>query len=359
MPDVLLFGATGYTGRLTAGALERRGAGFAICGRDRAKLDELAATTGEPEVRVASVDDIDSLTSALEGVKVLITCVGPFTRLGDAAAAAALRAGTHYIDSTGEQAFVGRLIDHFGRVAAEAGLAFAPCIGFDEVPADVAATLAGAGMDRPDLVLTYAIPRGGSGGTIRSALDVVTREGPWVRDGRRVMVRAGAKTRWAPMPAPLGPRKGIAFPLAEGRLAPLHLDLNSLELYITAGAPQELAMKYALPVLGPFLRAGATQSLLERVLPSREGPDEDRRRRSKWTILAEARSGRSWRNVAVTGTDPYGLTAELLAEAAVRMCEPDFAGKGVLSPVQAVGLERLEKVLTAQGATTKTYEPEP
>ena len=102
MPDIRLFGATGYTGRLTALALARRSASFAISGRSRAKLDAVARECGDPEVRLASVGDTGSLVSALDGTKVLLTCVGPFERLGHTAVEAALEAKVHYIDSTGE-----------------------------------------------------------------------------------------------------------------------------------------------------------------------------------------------------------------------------------------------------------------
>ncbi|MGH2819009.1 MAG: saccharopine dehydrogenase family protein [Actinomycetota bacterium] len=359
MPDVLLFGATGYTGRLTAHTLARRNASFAICGRDPAKLDQLAESTGGPEVRVASAGDVDGISSALEGVKVLITCVGPFVRLGAAAAEAAVRTGTHYIDSTGEQAFVGRLIESYDRPAKDKGIALAPCLGFDEVPADVAATLATQGLERPDLVLTYALPSSGSMGTIRSALDIVTRKGPWLEDGTQVMVRAGQETRWSPMPPPLGPRRAMAFPLAEGRLAPLHLDLRSLKLFITTGIGQRLGAQLALPALTPLLRSDVGYSLLNRLLSSGGGPSEERRARSKWTILAEARADEAWRNVTITGVDPYGLTAEFLTAGALRMCEADFDAAGVLAPVQAVGLDNLEKAFADTGITTETYEPKP
>src|SRR5688500_16072339 len=121
MPEVLLFGATGYTGRLTAQALARRGADFAVAGRDRAKLERLAASTGNPDVRVAQVGDVDALADALADVKVLITCVGPFSELGSTAVEAALKAKVHYIDSTGEGPFIGELIESKAEQAREAG----------------------------------------------------------------------------------------------------------------------------------------------------------------------------------------------------------------------------------------------
>src|SRR5438874_2542384 len=122
MPDILLFGATGYTGKLTAHALTRRGASFVIAGRDRSKLDALAAETGATDVRLARVGDVDGLTGALRDVRVMITCVGPFTRYGETAVEAALRARVHYLDSTGEGTFVQELIERRDAPAKAAGI---------------------------------------------------------------------------------------------------------------------------------------------------------------------------------------------------------------------------------------------
>ena len=359
MPDILLFGATGYTGRLTAEALARKGASFAIAGRNKSKLYALADETDGPEVRLASVGDVDSLVAALDGVKVMITCVGPFMELGDTAVEAALRAKVHYIDSTGEGTFVERLTERDAE-ARDAGIVMAPCMGFDEVPADVAATLATEDMDKADLVLTYAIPQTGSKGTIRSAMAIITSEGQWVRDGRPIMIKAGNERRWAPMPPPLGPKQTVGFPLAEGRLAPMHLDLNSLKIFVTSGTVQRYGIQFGLPLMGKALDTSAGQWLLEKALqPLPEGPNEEQRAKGKWTILAEASSGGRWRNVALSGTDVYGLTAEFLSAAALRMAADDFEGAGIKAPVEAVGLETLHKELVENDVTVNTYEPRP
>jgi short subunit dehydrogenase-like uncharacterized protein len=357
MPDILLFGATGYTGRLTAKALSRRGADFAIAGRDRQKLRALASLTGDPEVRVASVGDVDALTAALSDVKVLVTCVGPFVELGSTAVDAALRAGTHYIDSTGEGTFIEGLIRARSGAAREAGIAMAPASGFDEVPADVAATLAVDGLEDAGLVLTYAFPSSGSRGTLRSALPIVTSEGRWIEDGRAVPIRAGERSRWSPMPPPLGPKPAVSFPLAEGHLAPLHLELRSLELYITIDPVLRAGLKVGLPLLRALSASPVAMSGVTRffdLLP--EGPSEQQRDAGHWTILAEARSRGGWRNVALTGTNVYGLTAEFLAAGALRMTEGDFTARGVVSPVQAMGIERWLKEFEDHKVTVQVYE---
>lgn len=358
MPDVLLFGATGYTGTLTAHALARRGTTFAIAGRDPGKLERLAAVTGAHETRVVSVGDGDALVAALEDVGALITCVGPFKELGATAVDAALRARVHYVDSSGEIDFIGDLIERHDHAARAAGIVMAPAAGFDEVPADIALSLAVGGMSDAQAVVTYALPSSGSAGTIRTVLGgIVHSRGRWIRDGDPIDVGLGEHARWSPMPPPLGPKFALSYPLAEGRLAPLHLDLRSLELYSTTGRAQAAALRSGLPFARVVLRSGLVRTGIERVLTrGSPGPDAATRARDRWTILAEARSGDAWRNVALMGTDPYGLTAETLAAAATKLALEGHEDSGVMSPVQAVGLEVLQKELIDFGVDFQTWE---
>lgn len=358
MADIVLYGATGYTGRLTAQALADRGASFAVAGRSATRLEEVARATGTDDVRVVQEGSVASLADALDGARVLVTCVGPFMRFGDVAVEAALKAGVNYVDSTGESPFIARLIARHDE-AKRAGIAMAPAMGMDEIPADVAATLATEGMDGADLDLTYAMPRHGSWGTIRSAIPLVSQKGAWLRDGKQTWERPGHEERWAPMPPPLGPRRAISYPLGEGVLAPLHLDLIGCRTYLTTGNAERLGLRFGGPVLGLALRAPGAERLLDR-LPggSGSGPNDEQRRASKWTILAEARAGAQWRNVAVMGTDPYGLTGQTLAAAGAHMAAPDYARVGVLSPVQAVGVENLQKTLIDFGVDVHVYQAE-
>jgi short subunit dehydrogenase-like uncharacterized protein len=356
MADIVLFGATGYTGRLTAEALQKREAKFLLCGRDPRKLDALAERTDATDIAVAEVGNVESLAKTLEGAKVLVTCVGPFIELGWTAVDAALRTGVHYVDSTGEGTFIGKLIAEKDRLAQAGGIAMAPAFGFDEVPADVTATLVAEGLENPDVTLTYALPSVGSRGTVRSALGIIISEGPWVENGKTKMIRPGQRMRWAPMPPPLGPRSSVSFPFAEGHLGPRHLDLNSFRLFMMASRGRRNSMRLGLPVLRAAHASPARGLVNKLVERSPEGPDDALRARQKWTILGEARAGNGWRNVALTGTDPYGLTSELLATAAVHMASDGYDKKGVLSPVQAVGLDVARDALTSNGTNIQVWE---
>lgn len=351
----MLFGATGYTGRLTAEALADSGASFAIAGRNRSKLQALAQQLGHPETHVVEGGDIGALVDALGGCKVLVTTVGPFVRLGETAVRAALEAGVHYIDSTGEGPFIDRLRTEFNPAALEAGSVLAPAMGFDEVPGDVICAFAADGMERPDVTVTYAVGRSGSAGTIRSAIGIVGSSGIWIENGRERTIRAGEESRWAPFPPPLGPCHTSAFPFALCRLAPLHLDPNSFRTFIKTSPLEGRAMHLGAPLLKAFdlPPLGRLLDLAKERLP--EGPDAEQRAEQRWTLLAEARSEAGRRNVVMSGNDVYGLTARTLTAAALVMSGEGYRGAGLMSPVQAVGLEVLREVLAEHGVGFEVY----
>ena len=377
MTEILLFGASGHTGRLTARALAERGASFGIAGRDPTALGPIAEATGADFVRPADAADPDSLVRALRGVRVLVSCVGPFMDLGRAAARAALRAGVNYLDSIGEPAWAAELL-RLDAAARRRGIAMAPAMGWDEVPGDVAATVAVAhseGMGRSagpdeiharssrreagsgkgaDLTITYALPSEASTGTLRSAVRIVGTQGVWWCAGRPVQVRAGQSQRWVPMPPGLGVRSSLAWPLAEAHLAPLHLPLASIRTFVTAGSLAQKglwALRPVLPLLAAPKRADAAAHVLRRAVPEPSGPGGGR-----WTILAEGRAGNHRRNVVMMGGDPYGLTASMLAAGAEILARPGYGVTGVVAPVTAVGLETLQTELARTGVVSEVLE---
>jgi short subunit dehydrogenase-like uncharacterized protein len=356
MPEVLVFGATGYTGRLVSRALSARGADFIVAGRDRVQLEDIATASGASDLAIAEVGDAPGLAAAASRTRVLLSCVGPFTTLGETAAEAALLAGVHYVDCAGEASFIADLIERYDGRARAAGTAMAPALGFDEVPADVAATLATQGLDRPELVLTYHLSSGASWGTIRSALAIVSTTAPWIEDGVTRSIRAGQEERWAPLPPPLGPSRSISFPLAEGHLAPLHLDLGALKLFLVASAPVRVGLRLLAPALKAADSVGATALLDAALSRGKGGPGLSDRARASWAILAEATAGPRRRNVVVSGSDNYGLTAELLATGALAMAREDRQATGVLAPVQAVPLERWQHELAKHEAQIEVFE---
>src|ERR1700710_254656 len=127
---IIVFGATGYTGRLGSEQLVARGERPLLVARDRSRVEALAGELGGLDSAVADVVQPSSLAALLEPGDVLATTVGPFARWGGAALDAAIGAGAHYIDSTGEPAFIRRVFEREDARAREADVGLLTAFGY-------------------------------------------------------------------------------------------------------------------------------------------------------------------------------------------------------------------------------------
>lgn len=132
--SLLIYGATGYTGRLLAREAVRRGLRPILAGRDAAKLTPLAAALG-CDARTVGLGDPDRLAAALGGIRVVLHAAGPFSQTAAPMAAACLARGVHYLDMTGEVAVFDAL-SRLHRDARRRGVMIMPGVGFDVVPSD-------------------------------------------------------------------------------------------------------------------------------------------------------------------------------------------------------------------------------
>lgn len=134
MTKLLIYGATGYTGRLAAERAKAIGLDFEVAGRDAAKLVAASAELGVGH-RVFSLDDPDGLPGHLAGCSVLLNCAGPFAKTAEPLMRACMKIGAHYLDITAE-INVYRRAEALGAEAGAAGTMLLPGVGWDVVPTD-------------------------------------------------------------------------------------------------------------------------------------------------------------------------------------------------------------------------------
>lgn len=143
--DIVVFGATGSTGRHIARYLDRaaaRGFSWAIAGRNAGALADLQRSLGtRPEPIVADAHDDRALRAIAGGARVVISAVGPFASNGEPLLRACAQAGVDYVDVAGETAFVRRMIDRYHDIAVRSGARIVPLCGFDSVPSDLGVLL--------------------------------------------------------------------------------------------------------------------------------------------------------------------------------------------------------------------------
>src|SRR5919198_1547578 len=139
---IVLFGATGYTGRLVADALVKRGARPLLAARNETAVKRMAEELGGLDATVADVASPDTLRAVVDNYTVLISTVGPFLRWGAAAVEAAIAAGAVYLDSTGEPPFIREVFEQRDGPARASGASLITAFGYDFVPGNLAAALA-------------------------------------------------------------------------------------------------------------------------------------------------------------------------------------------------------------------------
>jgi short subunit dehydrogenase-like uncharacterized protein len=339
---IVLYGATGYTGRLVADELARRGLDHVLSGRDEGKLARLADERKVP-ARAAPLDDDAALRDLLDGASAVINCAGPFTLAGDALVRAAIATRTHYVDSTGEQPFIRMVFDRHHRAAERAGVGLVPALGFDYAPGDCLARLTAEGLEPLDeVVLAYDVEGFGmSRGTLRSALEAMKGGDVIYRDERWQPAPSGISRASFDFPEPLGRRQVSRYPSGEVITVPHHTRTRAVTSLITATtvAPLPLLaplLPYVMPGLALTLRTPLRGLLAKsvRVLP--EGPPEESRRAAKYTVavLARAMDGKMRRGV-LRGSDVYGTTAVTLAHGAQLLSAPGYQQAGALAPATA------------------------
>src|SRR3954451_679728 len=157
---IVLFGATGYTGDLTARAMVQRGLRPVLAARGRERVEALAAELGGLETMVADVSAPATVRALVERGDVLVSTVGPFQRFGGPAIEAAIDAGAHYLDSTGEAPFIREVFEAYGPRAQAAGIGALTAFGYDWVPGNLAGALAlqEAGDQATAVDIGYFVP---------------------------------------------------------------------------------------------------------------------------------------------------------------------------------------------------------
>ncbi|MEW1691559.1 saccharopine dehydrogenase NADP-binding domain-containing protein [Streptomyces sp. NPDC091265] len=313
---VVVYGATGHTGRFIVAELRRRGFTPVLSGRDAARLDVLAAEWGDVAVRAAAVDDASALDRALAGAAAVINCAGPFAVTGGPVVEAALRAGIPYVDVAAEiEANVAMFADHT-QAARSSGTPVVPAMAFYGGLGDLLVTAAMGEWTAADAVdVAYGLSSWRpTAGTL--AAGRVSHER---RAGRRVRFADGAlryhddkvtERDWL-FPDPLGRRAMISeFTMADVVTVPSHLDVPEVRTHMTVEAAGDLA--------------GADT-------PAPEAVDATGRSDQTFVVDVLVRAGSVERRATARGQDIYAVTAPLAVEAVERILDGRTRTTGVAS----------------------------
>ena len=384
--DVIVFGATGFTGRLVADYLqqcaERDRVRWAIAGRDRAKLAALGL--GVP-ILVGDALEPTAMRELAGRTKVVCTTAGPFARYGSELVGACAEAGTHYCDLTGEVPWMRRMIDAHHARARITGARIVHTCGFDSIPSDLGTwatqqAFAGTfGHPAHKVTAVYGEQRGGfSGGTLASALETAREAGadpgvrtlldnPYALDPDPAAARPAAPDVRAIGWEPHLKMFTVPFVMAQVNTRvvrrahvlaglPWGKDFVYREVMSTPGTARGAVMAAGITggiaALGFAMRRPTLRAQLARRGPQPgEGPSAERRARGHWKVRLVAEGERDEVLVYVVSdrADPgYGSTAKMLGEAALCLAlDPLSSPGGVQTPSVAMAQPLLDRLRRA------------
>jgi short subunit dehydrogenase-like uncharacterized protein len=374
MTRVVVFGASGYTGRLAARQCVQRGLRPLLAGRDQARLRVVAGELGGLDVAVADAQQPDTVRDLLNAGDVLVTTVGPYARYGLSGLEAALEVGAHYLDVAGEPGFVRRVFEDYGPRARQAGVVLLPGFGHDYVPGNLAGALAlrqaGTAARRIE-VAYFDFRRGGwysgapvaafSSGTLATLMTDAVPDSYAYRGGRLVSERLAGRVRRFRLDG-----RSVLAVSAGGTeqftLPRLTTGLTDVETYLGWFGQASLAMPVvtaldAAAARVPGLRAvrrWRSNWLLER---TGRGPAPGVFERIECRTIAICYDGSNTElaRVDIQGpADPYQATAGLLAVGAEHLAGGTVHATGACGPVEAFGLDAVEEACTGLGFSIRT-----
>jgi short subunit dehydrogenase-like uncharacterized protein len=361
---ILLFGATGYTGRLTAKALVTFGAKPLLVGRNRNKLEMLANELGGLEVAQACVEDVSSLSSLINPGDILITTVGPFTRYGETALQAAIEKSAHYLDSTGEPGFIRKVFEQYGPKAEKKNITLLTAMGYDYVPGNCAAAAA-LNMDESATKVDVGYFVSGVGfaasqGTQASVMQAMLEPGLFYKQGRLIEKMADAKVKHFTIAGQTRPASSvpgsehISLPHSYPQLQEINTYLGwfGKASYIMSLFSSLHSLLFKIPFYSRVL-----DKLAQKYNHSEgKGPNEIQRSECHTQVQAIAynNQGSPLSQATLLGANPYEFTANMLALTALEGFENGFCETGAQGPVAAFGYEKLLATCERAGLSLTT-----
>jgi short subunit dehydrogenase-like uncharacterized protein len=349
--DVVVFGATGFTGALTAQYLARHadpGTRWAVAGRNRDKLKRtLEEIEADVPTVIADTGDARSMRAMAEATKVVITTVGPYIEFGEPAVEACAAAGTAYVDLTGEPEFMDLMYVRHHRAATKSGARIIHACGFDSIPQDLGTQFTVQQLPEDVPITVEAHVRAGgnpSGGTVASALGIMGRFRQAQKihkqrrnleprtPGRSARVIIGRPKRddglyLLPMPT-IDPQIVRLSALAETRYGP---DFSYAPYIGVRRLPAAVGLAGGVGTLFTLAQVPPARKLISSRVPQGTGPTPEQREKGWFKVRFHGEGGGRRVTTEVSGGDPgYGETSKMLAESALCLAHdnlPETAGQ--------------------------------
>lgn len=332
----MIYGANGYTGSLIAAEAARRGMRPVLAGRNESEVSHLAQELGLDH-RVFGLDETQGLHQAMDGIRLVLHCAGPFSKTSQPMVNACLSRGVHYLDITGEISVFSAVHERHEE-ARRADTVLLPGAGFDVVPSDcLAATLVNTLPASTRLQLAFEAGGGPSPGTAKTSVEGLKRGGCVRRNGELQKVKLGWKTRTVHFAH--ANRTCVTIPWGDVFTAYISTGIPNIEVYISL-APSAIANLRRLNWIRGLLGWRPIQVLLKnRMEKNVRGPSERTRKESNsqlWGKVSTA-DGRS-REATMSTPNGYDLTVTASLGIVSFLLENDVEG-GFYTPSLLMGAD--------------------
>jgi len=332
-PQIALFGASGYTGRLVAQELKKRNIEFIACGRnpDNVKkvLSELKISAQTEALDATDPQSIENLLTRL-APKLVITTIGPFLDFGKNIVSAATESGACYLDSSGEQAYIKWVYENIKPKSPEQ--VFVPSLAFEYALGDLGAEILKEKFAEPFEIRSfyYTPSHSPSRGTRASMLKAIEQKTLAYKNGE--LADSAGKTASVTIAELNKTLDALIFPGGEPLMIPRHANVDSVESY----------MVISLSAARMLYRAAKdAKDKKEAIFTDKLGPTEDERKKNRFFIVLEGTSAHARASLTISGFDAYGITAHLISEGAKTIMDGKLAKRGVCTPVEAFGKEKM------------------
>ena len=334
----MIYGANGYTGRLAARFAMDRKLNPVLAGRHAGPIGALAGELGY-ETRIFDLADPAKVAANLEGIAAVLHCAGPFSATSAPMLAGCLRAGTHYLDITGEIA-VFESIHSRDREIRNAGIIAIPGVGFDVVPTDCLAAMLKRELPSATHLKLAFMSRYGklSPGTAKTVAEGLPEGGRIRKDGKIVKVPAAYKVETIAFTEEIS-AAAVTIPWGDVSTAYYSTGIPNIEVF--AGVPEKQIAKMKLPALMRWLLGlPPIQALVKAQIGRRvKGPTDEQRARDEMYVYGEARDNAGHKVAMRLRTrEGYTLTAESGVKAAQRVAEGRLS-PGAFTPSMAFGAD--------------------
>ena len=334
----MIYGANGYTGRLAARYAKERNHTPVLAGRRAEQIEPFARELGF-DSRVFDLADPAVAARSLEGIAAVLHCAGPFSATSRPMLAACLRAGTHYLDITGEIA-VFENIHSRNQELKDAGISAIPGVGFDVVPTDcLAAMLKRELPSATHLKLAFKSRYGKlSPGTTKTMVEGLPEGGRIREAGRIIKVPAAHKIETIPFTESLSAR-AVTIPWGDISTAYYSTGIPNVEVFLGA-AEKEIGRMKVPGVVRWLLGRRAVQALVKGQIGKRvKGPTDEERERDEVYVYGEVWDD-GGRRVAMRlrTLEAYTLTAESAVKATLKVLDGRLA-PGAYTPSMAFGAD--------------------